>query len=114
MDKDWLKQTDALLTDATWGTDWQRWFEGTQNVQAVTPSGPVYSLYSLALEEVRQGAGLMIGHLPLVQKYLQDGSLVEPFNSRIETGYSLSARISKGCGNPDQINALISILRTGI
>ena len=114
MDGDLLKQTDKLLTDATWETDWQIWFEGTQNVKAVTPSGPVYSLYSLALEEVRQGAGLMIGHLPLVRKYLQDGSLVEPFNSRIETGYSLTARISKGCGNPDQICALISILRTGI
>ncbi len=73
---------ETLLHDTTWRDDWQNWLAAAG--QAISVAGPQFSLYSLALEECKNGAGVMIGHQALVDHALADGSLVEPFGMRVE------------------------------
>ena len=54
-----------------------------------TPRGPVFSLYALALQEAINGAGVLIGHLPLVADALARGALVAPFSERVTMDHSL-------------------------
>ncbi len=74
----------ACITDTTWRDDWQDWAG-----QDVAAQGPVYSLYALALEETLNGAGVLMGHLPLVERHLAAGTLREPFGRRVKTPRAL-------------------------
>lgn len=69
------------LSDGTWAKDWRYWCDlaGT----GVTPRGPVFSLYALAVEEAVNGAGVLIGHRALVARHLAQGRLVVPFGPRL-------------------------------
>ncbi|WP_284162620.1 LysR substrate-binding domain-containing protein [Frigidibacter sp. SD6-1] len=66
------------LTDSTWAGDWPHWLEAA-GLPGLTPRGPVFSLYALAVEEAMNGAGVLIGHGPLVARHLESGALVAPF-----------------------------------
>jgi len=87
------------LIDSTWDADWQDWLD---HLPAETPRpGRMrqahFSLYSLALNEACQGAGVMIGHATLVNDALRNGQLTAPFGDlTLETGYALSAEIGQG------------------
>lgn len=74
---------ETFLHDSSWRDDWRYWVEGGDVRQNLLKSGPEYSLYSLALEECRNGAGVLIGHLELVRDDLEKGILVEPFDKRV-------------------------------
>lgn len=79
-----------FLHDAAWSKDWQTWLASAHPSANFDTSGPVFSLYSLALEEAKNGAGVLIGHEPLVGALLESGDLVAPFSKKISLNRSLS------------------------
>jgi DNA-binding transcriptional LysR family regulator len=83
---------ETLLHDAAWRDDWAIWLAAEQLSGVAATSGPAYSLYSLALEEAIHGAGVLIGHAPLVAPALASGALVAPFVRRVATPAPLMAR----------------------
>jgi LysR family glycine cleavage system transcriptional activator len=70
------------LSDATWQNDWPLWCASLPEAP-IPPTGPVFSLYALAVEETVNGAGILIGHQALVERHLADGRLVAPFPQRV-------------------------------
>lgn len=86
-------ESAVRLSDAVWRDDWRRWAPGLG-----APEGPVFSLYALAVEEVSNGAGVMIGRLPLVERRLADGSLIAPFPRTVDFGggMALSLAVAEG------------------
>jgi LysR family glycine cleavage system transcriptional activator len=79
----------TCLTDTAWADDWDKWSAIAMPGVAFKPRGPVFSLYTLAVEETVNGAGVLIGHLSLVTALLERGDLVEPFSTRIELARKL-------------------------
>lgn len=73
----------TCITDAAWVDDWQRWASVAMPREAFAPRGPVYSLYTLAVAEAVNGAGVLIGHSSLVSGHLHRGELVAPFGTRV-------------------------------
>ena len=82
------------LQDANWTENWTRWLSAATPKQSLELRGPVFSLYSLALEEARNGAGVLIGHGPLVQAQLDSGALVAPFRARVTLERALSIALA--------------------
>lgn len=81
------------LSDTAWDRDWEDWLAAAG--ANVPVRGPVFSLYALAVEEAVNGAGVLMGHGPLVAGHIARGALVAPFPQRVglETGFRLwSAR----------------------
>ncbi|MGR3548017.1 MAG: LysR family transcriptional regulator [Roseovarius sp.] len=80
---------ETLLHDALWPEDWALWARVMMSDLRLPTDGPRYSLYAIALEEARHGAGVLMGHLSLVNSALEDGSLVAPFAAPVPTGKAL-------------------------
>jgi LysR family transcriptional regulator, glycine cleavage system transcriptional activator len=78
-----------LLQDQTWQDDWAIWAKSCGVHLANPLSGPRYSLYSLALEEAKSGAGVLMGHKSLVEDQVMAGELVQLFDMDCVTGKSL-------------------------
>lgn len=68
------------LTDTGWPDDWRTWIAGALGNAPFTPRGPLFSLYSLAVEETVNGAGILMGRRTLLAPYLANGKLVAPFD----------------------------------
>lgn len=71
------------LHDTTWKDDWATWLGDVMPGRNLVKSGPEFSLYSLAVEECRNGAGVLIGHDLLVRRLIENGELVAPFSERV-------------------------------
>lgn len=71
------------LTDSAWADDWAVWSAVAMPGRGLTPRGPVFSLYALAVEEAVNGAGVLIGHSALVAAHLESGRLVAPLPQRV-------------------------------
>jgi len=80
---------ETLLHDALWPEDWALWARAVLPGTRLPTNGPRYSLYAIALEEARHGAGVLMGHQSLVQSALGDGSLIAPFAAPVPTGKAL-------------------------
>lgn len=80
---------ETLLHDALWSGDWAFWAAEAAPGVDLPEGGPRYSLYAIALEEARHGAGVLMGHQSLVQGALDEGSLVAPFGLGVPTGKAL-------------------------
>jgi LysR family glycine cleavage system transcriptional activator len=78
-----------LLHDLTWVNDWAFWSETTSVSLKDPQCGPHFSLYSLAVEEAKAGAGVLMGHLCLIEEALISGSLVPAHDRSCRTGRSL-------------------------
>lgn len=76
----------TCLTDSTWADDWTVWAGAALPGRDLVVRGPVFSLYALAVEEAVNGAGVVMGHAPLVQAQLAAGTLVRPFAAGVRTG----------------------------
>jgi len=83
------------LTDSAWASDWSDWLKVAQPGLSISPSGPVFSLYSLAVREVLEGAGVLMGHQHLVEAHLLTGALVAPFRERVTLPRVLTLRTLK-------------------
>jgi len=102
---------EPLISDATWDDDWENWLKGVGLDQVPLSRGPVFSLYSIAVDETRNGAGVMIGHKHLIGDLLDSGLLVRPFEHQVSTGQHLIletlAPKDKRCVAQDITNMLI-------
>ncbi|WP_371155207.1 LysR family transcriptional regulator [Jannaschia sp. 2305UL9-9] len=82
--QDWLMPVAApgrvegpCLADAVWSGDWTTWRAGAGPAFQDRPTGPVHSLYALAIEDALAGRGVAMGRLSLVAGLLSQGRLVE-------------------------------------
>jgi LysR family glycine cleavage system transcriptional activator len=80
---------ETMIYDMIWKDDWQHWLERAGHRDVALRDGPDFSLYSITVDEACNGAGLLIEHEALVQRYLATGQLVAPFDVRVSTGKSL-------------------------
>ena len=78
-----------LLHDTSWAEDWGHWANSILGSSDGFDRGAQYSLYSIALEETRNGAGVLIGHDCLVRPAIERGELVAPFDLPVLTGKAL-------------------------
>lgn len=85
----------TVLHDSVWAQDWQTWSAATgHNIRATREAH--FSLYAIAVEEARQGAGVLIGHVPLIRSALKDGTLIPAFGPAIPTGNAITADVRSG------------------
>ena len=99
-------KTVPCLSDSTWSDDWSIWLENALPGERLDTCGPAFSLYSLAVEEARNGAGVLIGHELLLRAHLDGGHLVAPFAARVAPDRRLTIAIApstKANANLDQI-----------
>lgn len=91
-------ESEDFLYDTTWKDDWEVWLSSTCPNEKFNKSGPEFSLYSLALEECKNGAGVLIGHEHLVRAQLDAGALVQPFKQSVNQEQVLSIQSAKPIG----------------
>lgn len=80
---------EVWLYDSSWLDDWSIWIEQAAPELGDPKKGPQYSLYSIAVDEAINSAGVLIGHSALVARALARGELVRPFSATAYTGLSL-------------------------
>lgn len=103
----------TLLHDQTWLGDWPHWAEKTGVTLAHPSRGPRYSLYSLAVEEAKSGAGVLMGHACLIADALADGSLVPVVERPISTGRSLVLGLPHPSRRRAGMDRVVDFLRAG-
>ena len=101
---------ETLIHDAVWDDDWRRWLDQAGCPMIEGKDGPVFSLYSIALDEARNGAGVLMGHKALVERYLRSGELVAPFAEEISTGKSLTLETAAPVGASDLVRRIADML----
>ncbi len=100
----------VLLHDTTWSDDWKIWFRQVLPEQKTPAGGPAFSLYSLGVEEAKNGAGILMGHSALIQAHLASGALVAPFDNKVELDRSLTIEISRHGADNSYLNDVIDRL----
>ncbi len=101
---------ETLLSDETWFDDWPLWLSHIGETGPLSTSGPVFSLFGLALEEAKNGAGVIIGHGFLVEPLLKRGELVAPFSNRVTLDQSLCLEIGNRNEHDEIIETVVNIL----
>ena len=101
---------ETLIHDAVWQGDWRRWLDHVGCPTIVAKDGPVFSLYSIALDEAKNGAGVLIGHKTLVERYLRSGELVAPFADQTRSGKSLILETSGSAGTSALVQRIADML----
>lgn len=96
----------SFVHDESWSDDWSTWLAAAAPELQMANRGPSFSLDSMALEETRNGAGVLIGHL------LADGSLTSPFKKRIKQDRALTIQIADKSKTNVAQDALIASLST--
>ncbi|MEN8841128.1 MAG: LysR family transcriptional regulator [Octadecabacter sp.] len=86
----------TLLHDEVWANDWPRWANAAGVTLTRPEDGPRFSLYSMAIEEAKASAGVLIGHTALLDGAVADGSLVMPFKETIKSPSALVADVARG------------------
>ncbi len=104
-------QGTPLLHDQTWSSDWSTWSRSTGCEVPDVKTGPHFSLYSLAVEEAKAAAGVLMGHLCLLEEPLKSGALVTAHAQSCPTGRALAVQVpvaSRRRPETDQVIALLS------
>ncbi|KIC42534.1 LysR family transcriptional regulator [Ruegeria sp. ANG-R] len=99
------------LHDQIWKDDWATWSRNASYDLRNNKSGPQFSLYSLAVEEAKAGAGVLMGHLCLIEEALKSGALATAHPQSCSTGLSLVIQLpaqSRRRSETDQVVALLS------
>ncbi|MCP4996447.1 MAG: LysR family transcriptional regulator [Gammaproteobacteria bacterium] len=73
----------ALLYDVAWKNDWPLWWQAA-GLPGSPPQGTRFSLYNMAVQSAIDGGGIAMGHSALLERELESGVLVEPFDLRVE------------------------------
>ena len=105
-------QDCRFLHDTHFSDDWPAWLATAAPGLALDTRGAQFSLYSLALQEAQNGAGVLMGHEPLVRAALDDGSLVAPFAESIEVDRSLTLATPAKPRAGSAVAALVEYLRS--
>lgn len=104
----------TLIHDASWKDDWGAWLASAAPGQPFNPSGntsgPVFSLYALAVEEARNGAGILIGHDALVRPLIERGDLAAPFEMTFELPRVLALEMAPAMRGKTDVEAAVRIL----
>jgi len=101
----------TLLHDALWPGDWALWGGVALPDHKLPDKGPRFSLYSIALEEARNGAGVLMGHQSLVEAALASGDLVAPFAAKVETGKALVLERAGFEAGPNHLAQVMRLLQ---
>lgn len=83
------------LEDVTWSSDWAIWLKAAGAGKVQLRRGPAFSLFALALEETRNGAGVLIGHDQLIRPDLEQGRLVRLFHKSAYSGRRLVLSVAQ-------------------
>lgn len=102
--------SQSCLEDVTWQDDWALWLEGAGASGTAIRRGPAFSLYALAVEEARNGAGVVMGHEALVRSDLGTGRLKAPFETRAETGRVLVLSSTMPAGRNRYLDGVAALL----
>ena len=100
-----------LIHDSIWRDDWDIWQSNTDETDIVETTGSEFSLYSLAIEETLNGAGILIGHAILVKNLLDSGKLIVPFKSRVPLDRYITMKVSKSSENMEYTQKVISMMK---
>lgn len=101
---------ETLIFDSTWVDDWAQWMSAAGMVEATGQEGPTFSLYSIAVDEARNGAGVLMGHQSLVERHLSSGELVAPFAKKITTGKSLILETAAPLSKSGVLSKIVKML----
>lgn len=101
---------EIWLYDSKWPDDWAVWMQRAAPKLSHAQEGPQYSLYNIALEEAKNGAGVLIGHEVLVERMLKSGDLVAPFKKRVPSGKSLILDVAKSMPANKTLQEIAAIL----
>ena len=112
---DQIKDLDSLkslplLKDAAWHGDWELWLKSNDNSSDIVPEGPQFSLFSVALEETLNGAGVLMAHEALIRKYLDQGQLVAPFDHRLLLDRTLVMKAAPAIASGPYFKGLCRVL----
>lgn len=99
------------LQDQTCADDWALWARTAGIELARTNAGPQSSLYSLALEEAKAGAGVLIGHLCLIEDTLAAGDLVRLHGTTADTGKCLAVQLPEKARRRRHADDIANFLR---
>ena len=106
-------KNENLLHDTTWADDWMRWLSEMTDVPTTGLRGATYSLFSVALEEASNGAGVLMGHEALVGAKLKSGILVAPFEHRCALPQRLMMRTAPAFRETQACQLLLRALNEG-
>ncbi|MEH6633412.1 MAG: LysR family transcriptional regulator [Halopseudomonas aestusnigri] len=101
---------EICIHDASWSDDWSNWVSSAQQYKTINLEGPVFSLYGLAVEEARNGAGVMMGHQALIANDLKSGRLVTPFEHSIELNRTLTISTIKSANENPFLKLIIETI----
>ena len=100
----------TLLHDQTWADDWSIWSR-TTGVHIKEPrKGPQFSLYSLAVEEAKAGAGVLMGHLCLIEDALASNVLKPASEHSCHTGRFLFCAVPDAARQRAETGQIVSLL----
>ena len=105
-------ETAPLLHDQTWEDDWPRWSKATGVPVGDPARGARYSLYALAVEEAKSGAGVLMGHRCLIEAALQSGQLVRVPGEACNTGHALMVELPHRSRRHPEIETVLNVLRS--
>ena len=100
----------ALLHDLTWADDWTQWSRAAGVALDPLRGGPQFSLYSLAVEEAKAGAGVLMGHLCLLEDALAAGTLARVHPANCDTGKSLILTLPHAARQRRETRAVVDLL----
>jgi len=103
-------KAETFLHDTSWKNDWSTWLAAASPDQNLNKSGPEYSLYSLGVEECKNGAGIMMGHEALVRPQIEIGTLVAPFHIEVPVPNCLTLEASKSATRNAALLKVIEML----
>lgn len=103
-------KTMTCLHDSSWSSDWSIWLENVLPDKKLDTRGPAFSLYSLAVEEARNGAGILIGHELLLRDHLTAGDLVAPFEPRVSLDRRLTIALAPPAKTNPALNQVVNAL----
>ncbi|KKJ76840.1 LysR family transcriptional regulator [Kiloniella litopenaei] len=103
-------EKELCLHDASWAEDWTKWVACALPHTPLNTDGSVFSLYGLAIEEARNGAGIMMGHQALVEHHLENGSLVAPFDTSLTLDRALVIATAQSARNNPYLELIITTL----
>lgn len=101
---------ETLIHDSAWAGDWAHWLQAVGGAPRKGQRGPVHSLFSVALEEACNGAGVLMAHEVLVQSRLDSGLLVAPFPGKVPLDRCLVLSCAPGFESTPTFQKLLSAL----
>ena len=100
-----------LLHDQTWHDDWEIWSKSAGVALDAPHAGPRFSLYGLAVEEAKSGAGVLMGHTCLIGDALKSRTLVPVHDITCPTGRKLVANLPHKSRRRAEFDDVVDLLQ---